>query len=83
MEDIEANGQGAMLKYMDDEEVMTKLGKRFQEAMQDPELQARLQQSAAEQEASAAEADGGEETAEGGAVEETVLSLASEGERVG
>ena len=39
MEDIEENGQGAMMKYMQNEEVMSKLGKKFQEAMKDPQLQ--------------------------------------------
>ncbi|KAL4438040.1 hypothetical protein ABPG77_004261 [Micractinium sp. CCAP 211/92] len=68
MEDIEKNGQGAMMKYMQDEEVMSKLGRKFQEAMKDPQLQARLKSSAA--------AEGEQEEEE----EPTVLSLASEGD---
>lgn len=41
LEDIEQNGQQAMLKYMNDTDVMSKLGKKFQEAIADPEIQAR------------------------------------------
>ena len=52
---------------------MTKLGKKFQEAMKDPQLQARLKSAAA------AEGAGGEEDEEE-EEEPTVLSLASEGE---
>ena len=51
---------------------MTKLGKKFQEAMKDPALQARLKSAAA------AEGAGEEEDEE--EEEPTVLSLASEGE---
>ncbi|RMZ53817.1 hypothetical protein APUTEX25_003956 [Auxenochlorella protothecoides] len=47
LEDIEANGQEAMLKYMGDTDIMSKLGRKFQEAMADPEMQARLGSRAA------------------------------------
>ena len=33
--DIEENGQAAMMKYMNDPDLMTKMGKKFQEAMED------------------------------------------------
>jgi hypothetical protein len=52
---------------------MTKLGKKFQEAMKDPALQARLKSAAAAEGA-------GEEEEEEEEEEPTVLSLASEGE---
>lgn len=38
LEDIEAGGQEAMMKYMTDTEVMSKLGKKFQELLKDPEF---------------------------------------------
>ena len=62
------------MKYMQDEEVMAKLGRKFQEAMKDPQLQARLKSA---QDAAAAQNGGEEEEEE---EEATVLSLASEGE---
>lgn len=54
---------------------MTKLGRKFQEAMQDPQLQAQLKSS---QDAEATGEAGGEEEEE--EEERTVLSLASNGE---
>jgi hypothetical protein len=61
------------LPHLQDEEIMTKLGKKFQEAMKDPALQARLKSAAAAEGA-------GEEEDEEEEEEPTVLSLASEGE---
>ena len=41
LEEIESGGQEAMMKYMTDTEVMSKLGKKFQELLKDPEFKAR------------------------------------------
>ncbi|GAB4816755.1 hypothetical protein N2152v2_003801 [Parachlorella kessleri] len=88
MEDIEKNGQGAMARYMNDTEVMSKLGRKFQEALKDPELQARLQLPEGTDLAGLG-ADGdanGEAGEEGGEEEEgeaTVHGLASAGDVAG
>ncbi|KAK2079474.1 hypothetical protein QBZ16_003166 [Prototheca wickerhamii] len=46
LEEIESGGQEAMMKYMTDTEVMSKLGKKFQELLKDPEFKARSLASA-------------------------------------
>ena len=42
IKDIEENGQGAMMKYMQDPTLMSKMGKRFQEMMEDEEFASSL-----------------------------------------
>ncbi|KAL6772367.1 hypothetical protein ACKKBG_A29950 [Auxenochlorella protothecoides x Auxenochlorella symbiontica] len=88
LEDIEANGQEAMLKYMGDTDIMSKLGRKFQEAMADPEMQARLGSRAATDANGTPAVSGGAGAGEAGEEEEeeeeaTVISLASAGDAAG
>ena len=62
MKDIEVNGQSAMMKYMNDPEMMSKMGKKFQEAMEDPEFRNRLKNTAASEEEEEEEEEPGKES---------------------
>ena len=73
MKDIEENGQAAMMKYMNDPEMMSKMGKKFQEAMNDPEFRNQLQ------EGPAAEEEEEEEEEEEPGKESTIINAASAG----
>jgi ankyrin repeat protein len=75
--DLETDGQQALGKYMNNPEIMTKIGQKFQEAMSDPEFRAQLQGPE-----TAASLEGG---AEAGAEEEEepenpIIAAASAGE---
>jgi hypothetical protein len=70
--DIEENGQAAMMKYMNDAELMSKMGKKFQEAMEDESFVSGLvKPDDAEEE----EEEEGEEPGK----ETTIISAASNG----
>jgi hypothetical protein len=71
MREIEENGQEALMKYMNDPEIMSKVGRKFQEAMADPEFRAQLAPAAGTG-ALGAGAEGEEE--------ETVITAASAGD---
>jgi len=43
MADIEGGGQEAIMKYMNNPEIMSKIGRKFQEALNDPEFRAQLE----------------------------------------
>jgi hypothetical protein len=43
MTDIESGGQEAIMKYMNKPEIMSKIGRKFQEAVNDPEFRAQLE----------------------------------------
>jgi hypothetical protein len=69
--DIEENGQAAMMKYMNDAELMSKMGKKFQEAMEDESFVSGLvKPDDAEEE---------EEEGEEPGKETTIISAASNG----
>ena len=78
MTELEENGQGAMMKYMNDPEIMSKIGRKFQEALTDPEFRASLEGAEAldaiEAGAGAAGGAAGEEEEE-----ETIITVASAG----
>ena len=69
MGEIETDGQSALMKYMNEPEIMAKVGKKFQEALADPEFRAQLKGADAL------------DTLEGGEVEEeeTIITVASSG----
>lgn len=69
MGEIETEGQGALMKYMNEPEIMAKVGKKFQEALADPEFRAQLKGAEA---LDALEAGEEEE-------EETIITVASAG----
>lgn len=73
--EIELGGQASMMTYMQDPEVMTKLGKKFQDVMKDPELQAILSSGRE------VEVEGGDEAE--AEEEATIFSLASQGDAPG
>jgi len=69
LKDIEENGQSALMKYMNEPEIMAKVGRRFQEALDDPEFRAQLEGGNA--------IKGGEEEEED---EDTIISVAAAGD---
>lgn len=75
MKDIEENGQGALMKYMNDPEIMSKVGRKFQEAMNDPEFRAQLRGTETIQGGEEDEDEDDEEEE----LEETIINLASAG----
>jgi len=76
LKDIEENGQGALMKYMNEPEIMAKVGRKFQEAMDDPEFRKQLQSGG---KAAALNATGTEEEEEVEEEEETLISMILEG----
>lgn len=76
MKDIEENGQGALMKYMNDPEIMSKVGRKFQEAMSDPEFRAQLRGA---EMLPGHEDDEDDEEDEEEEFEETIINLASAG----
>ena len=77
MKDLEENGQGAMMKYMNDPEIMAKVGRKFQEALNDPEFRSQLQ--GAEALDAIESGAGGEAEGEEEEEEETIIAVASAG----
>ena len=71
IKDIKENGQGAMMKYMQDPTLMSKMGKRFQEMMEDEEFASSLKKGGEE--------EGDESDGEEPGQETTVISAASNG----
>lgn len=75
MSEIESGGNEALMKYMNNPEIMAKVGKKFQEAMNDPEFRAQLEIS----EGAAAALEGGEEE-EGVEAATPIIGAASAGD---
>jgi hypothetical protein len=80
MSDIEGGGQEAIMKYMNNPEIMAKIGKKFQEALSDPEFRAQLEGA---ENLTAAQLEGGAEVGaeavpEAGE-ENTIIEAASAG----